>query len=156
MLDMWVENPWSVVFHEYAHQLMNGIITSQLDPWFEEGFAEYFSSIEVDAKEARVGKIPSDTYAIVQQQGLMKVADLFRVQQASATYNESGERRTVFYAESSMLVHYLYDNQLIPKLSTYFGLKIDRGVPIEEAMQQSFGMSAAQFDKTLRSYIASN
>jgi len=156
MLDMSVENPWSVVFHEYAHQLMNGIITSQLDPWFEEGFAEYFSSIEVDAKEARVGKIPSDTYAIVQQQGLMKVAELFRVQQASATYNESGERRTVFYAESSMLVHYLYDNQLIPKLSTYFDLKIDKGVPVEEAIQQSFGMSAAQFDKTLRSYIASN
>jgi hypothetical protein len=24
MLDMSVENPWSVVFHEYAHQLMNG------------------------------------------------------------------------------------------------------------------------------------
>ena len=27
MLDMSVENPWSVVFHEYAHQLMNGNIS---------------------------------------------------------------------------------------------------------------------------------
>src|SRR5882724_10623292 len=58
MLDMSVDNPWTVVFHEYAHQLMNGALTARVDPWFEEGFAEYFSSIEVDGKEARVGKIP--------------------------------------------------------------------------------------------------
>jgi hypothetical protein len=58
LLDMSVDNPWSVVFHEYAHQLMNGNVSVRIDPWFEEGFAEYFSSIEVDNKEARVGKIP--------------------------------------------------------------------------------------------------
>src|ERR1035438_2449812 len=48
MLDVSVENPWTVVFHEYAHQLMNAMMTDSIDPWFEEGFAEYFSSIEVD------------------------------------------------------------------------------------------------------------
>ena len=26
MLDMSAENPWAVVFHEYAHQLMNGVL----------------------------------------------------------------------------------------------------------------------------------
>jgi hypothetical protein len=29
MLDMSTENPWSVVFHEYAHQLMNGVLNCQ-------------------------------------------------------------------------------------------------------------------------------
>src|SRR5437764_5034927 len=119
MLDMSVENPYSVVFHEYAHQLMNGTLKRQLPPWFEEGFAEFFSSIEVDNKEARVGKIPQETYLILQQ-SVMKIADLFKVRQNSQTYNESGDRRTVFYAESSMIVHYIYDNQLIPKVSQYF------------------------------------
>lgn len=66
MLDMSVDDPWTVVFHEYAHQLMNGNLSFETDPWFEEGFAEYFSSIEVDNKEARVGKIPNDTYLILQ------------------------------------------------------------------------------------------
>ena len=46
--DMAVENPWTVVFHEYAHQLMNGNLQGGFDPWFQEGFAEYFSSVEVD------------------------------------------------------------------------------------------------------------
>jgi tetratricopeptide (TPR) repeat protein len=153
MLDMSAENPWSVVFHEYAHQLMNGVLTARVDPWFEEGFAEYFSSIEVDSKEARVGKVPEYEYLVLQQSGMMKISDLFRVRQNSPTYNESGSHRTVFYAESGIVVHYLYDNSLIPKLSQYFLLKLDKNVPVEEAIQQSLGMSAADFDKVLRNYV---
>jgi tetratricopeptide (TPR) repeat protein len=135
--------------------LLNGALSAVVDPWFEEGFAEYFSSIEVDSKEARVGKVPEYQYQVLQHDGAMKIGDLFRVRQNSSTYNESGDRRTVFYAESGMLVHYLYDNNLIPKLSTYFTLKIDKGILVEDAIQQSFGMSAAQFDKTLRNYASS-
>jgi len=154
MLDMSVENPWQVVFHEYAHQLMNGILTQQLDPWFEEGFAEYFSTIEVDNKEARVGKPPENAYLMLQQAGMMKIADLFKVRQNSQTYNESGDRRGVFYAESDMLVHYIYDNQLLPKVTAYFDLTTNKRLPVEDAIQQAFGMSPAQFDKVLRDYVS--
>src|SRR5215470_7179533 len=156
MLDMGVENPWTVVFHEYAHQLMNGNMSAELDPWLDEGFAEYFSSIEVDGKQARVGKIPSETYQILQQNGYMKVADLLSVKHNSATYNESGDHRTVFYAESAMLVHYLYDNGLVPRLADYFALKIEENAAVDAALQHAFGKSAAQFDKVLRDYISSN
>ena len=123
---------------------MNSNIAATTAPWFEEGFAEYFRSIEVDGKQAYVGKVPDDTYLILQQTGMMKVTDLFRVQQNSSTYNETGDLRGTFYAESSMVVHYLYDNGLIPKLSTYFNLTIDEKVSVEEAIQKSFGISAAQ------------
>jgi tetratricopeptide (TPR) repeat protein len=154
MLDMSVENPWNVVFHEYAHQLMNGTLTQEVDPWFEEGFAEYFSTIEVDSHQARVGKIPSTTYEILQHDGLMKVADLLRVQHNSGTYNESGDRRTVFYAESAMVVHYLYDHQMIPKLAAFFDFKIDKKLPVEDAIQHAFGMSASDFDIEIRRYVS--
>ncbi len=153
MLDMSVENPWEVVFHEYAHQLMNGTLPGGTDPWFEEGFAVYFSSIEVDSKEARVGKIPNNDYVILQQLGMMKIADLFRVRQDSQTYNESGDRRTTFYAESGILMHYIYDNQLLSKVAAYFDLEENKHMPVEDAIRQAFGMSAAQFDKVLRSYV---
>jgi cytochrome c-type biogenesis protein CcmH/NrfG len=153
MLDMSQENPWTVVFHEYAHQLMNGNMQVQLDPWFEEGFAEYFSSIEVDSKEARVGKIPSYDYLVLQQVGTMRVADLMKVRQYSETYNESGNRRTTFYSESGMLMHYIYDNQLLPKVVVYFDLKENQHVAVEDALRRAFGMSAKQFDDALRDYI---
>ncbi|MGA9527760.1 MAG: tetratricopeptide repeat protein [Terriglobales bacterium] len=153
MLDMSVENPWYVVFHEYAHQLMNGNMSKPTDPWFEEGFAEYFASIEVDSKQASVGKIPEDTYRILQSEGMMRVADLFRVQQYSRTYNESGSHRNVFYAESSLVVHYLYDNHLIPKAAEYFALHRDDKKPVDQAFEQAFGMTPDQFDKLLRGYL---
>lgn len=155
MLDLSVDNPWNVVFHEYAHQLMNGNLTGEVDPWFEEGFAEYFSTIEVDGRQAQIGKIAPVTYQIVRQDGLMKVADLFRVQHNSATYNESGDRRTVFYAESAMVVHYLYEHQMIPKLAAYFEFKLDKKLPVEESIQRGFGISAADFDRELRRYVSS-
>ena len=155
MLDMSVDNPWSVVFHEYAHRLMDGNLSFRTDPWFEEGFAEYFSSIEVDNKEARVGKIPGETYQILEQMGMMKVSDLFRVQQNSKTYNESGDHRTTFYAESGLVVHYLYDNLLIPKLAVYFDTLQLQKKPVVEALQTAFGMTPEQFDKVLRNYLGS-
>jgi tetratricopeptide (TPR) repeat protein len=52
-------------------------------------------------------------------------------------------------------VHYIYDNSLIPKLSAYFDLRIDRNLPVEDTMQQSFGLSVADFDRSLRDYVSS-
>jgi len=155
ILDMSVEDPWTTVFHEYAHRLMDGNLSFHVDPWFEEGFAEYFSSIEVDDKQARVGKIPEQTYRILQQMGWMKVSDLFRVQQNSRTYNESGDHRTSFYAESGLVVHYLYDNRLLPKLTAYFDMLLNQKKPVEQAIPAAFGMTAEQFDKALRDYLGS-
>src|SRR5713101_10213820 len=127
---------------------MNGTLPLQLDPWFEEGFAEYFRSIVVDGREADVGRIPDDEYYVLEHNGWMKIADLLRVQQYSKTYNESGDHRTMFYAESGMLVHYIYDNSLIPKVGEYFDLVRNKDVSVDAAILQTFGMSAAQFDKT--------
>jgi Tfp pilus assembly protein PilF len=153
LLDLSVQNPWAVVFHEYAHHLMNGNLALPMDPWFEEGFAEFFASIEVDGKQASVGKIPTDTFRILQQAGMMKTADLFRVQHDSRAYNENGDRRSGFYAQSAMVVHYIYDNNLTQKLSKYFELVHEQKVSVEDAIQQTFEMSAAQFDKTMRNYV---
>jgi tetratricopeptide (TPR) repeat protein len=152
LLDMSSENPWQVVFHEYAHQLMNGTIPESLDPWFEEGFAEYFRTVTVDGKEADVGRVPDDEYNVLDHNGWLKVADLLRVQQYTKTYNESGDHRTVFYAESGMLVHYIYDNALLPKVGDYYNLVRGQHVPVEEAIQKAFGMSPPQLDKALLNY----
>jgi tetratricopeptide (TPR) repeat protein len=153
LLDLSVVDPWAVVFHEYAHLLMSGNLSLHLDPWFEEGFAEYFATAEVDGKEARIGKVREDTYRTLERTGLMPTADLFRVQQHSRTYNESGDRRSGFYAQSAMVVHYIYDNDLFTNLIAYFELANVNAVPIEEAIQQAFGKTTAQLDSSIRDYV---
>ncbi len=155
LLNMSLENPWQVVFHEYAHQLMNGTLSMQLDPWFEEGFAEYFRAIVVDGKEADVGIVPDNEYYVLDHNSWLKVADLLRVQPYSKTYNESGDRRTVFYAESGILVHYIYDNALLPKVASYFDLVHNGHASVEDAVEQAFGMSPQQLDKALHNYESS-
>jgi len=153
LLDMSTPDPWQVVFHEYAHQLLNGNTSAQVQPWFDEGFAEYFSTIKVSGKEADVGFPPAGDVEILHEYSWLKVADLFRVQQNSRTYNESGDHRSVFYAQSWLVMHYLYDKQLLPKAAAYFNLVFDKKVPVEQAMQQAFGMSADMWDKELRGYF---
>jgi hypothetical protein len=78
LLDMSVEDPWQVVFHEYAHQLLNGNTNASVQLWFDEGFAEFFSTIKVSGKDAEVGTPPETDFLILRQSQLAKVSDLFR------------------------------------------------------------------------------
>src|SRR5206468_1549583 len=133
----------------------NGTLETELDPWFEEGFAEYFRSITVDGREADIGKVPEDEYYVLEHNGWLKISDLLRVRHDSKTYNENGDHQTVFYAESGMLVHYLYDNSPIVKAGEYFDLVLNKHVAVEDAVQQAFGMSVPQLEKALRSYESS-
>jgi tetratricopeptide (TPR) repeat protein len=153
LLDMSVENPWYVVFHEYAHQLLNAMLREETEPWFQEGFAEFFATTQVDDKRALVGQIPPATFEVLDQTGLTKIADLLAVGKNSGTYNESGDRRSAFYAASGMLVHYIYDNDLASKLDVYFDLRLNERLRVEDAIQRAFGISTAAFDKSLREYV---
>ncbi|HSS99459.1 MAG TPA: tetratricopeptide repeat protein [Terriglobales bacterium] len=156
LLDMSVENPWTVVFHEYAHQLQNGNVSLDMQPWFDEGFAEFFSTIQATGNTVDIGR-PSDVNgSMLLNNRLMKVTDLFQVSQQSATYNESGDRRSIFYAESWLMVHYIYDNNLLPRLVTYFDLVLNKKQPVDQAIQASFGMSSADLDKALDRYLHQN
>src|SRR5262249_22558002 len=104
-------------------------------------------------KEAKLGsRVPPGDLEALQQYGLIKVSDLFRVQHDSQTYNE-GDRRSTFYAESWLIVHYLYDTQQIPKVGIYFDA-IDQKLTVEAAIQKAFGMTAAHFDKTIHNYLS--
>ncbi|HUE51573.1 MAG TPA: tetratricopeptide repeat protein [Terriglobales bacterium] len=153
ILDMAVDDPWQVVFHEYAHQLLNGNTGPQSQPWFDEGFAEFFSSIKVKGKEAEIGLPVENDWHFLQKNSLMDVADLFRVRHNSSIYSENGDRRSLFYAESWLLVHYLYDHRWLSKLPLYFALG-QREIGIDESIRQAFGMSALYLNNRLRDYLS--
>jgi tetratricopeptide (TPR) repeat protein len=154
LLDMSVDEPWRVVFHEYAHQLMNGNVAGEIQPWFEEGFAEYFSTIKVVGKEAEVGLLSDIDVQILRASGMMKIADLFSVRHNSSTYNESGDHRSVFYAQSWLVMHYLYDQHLVPQAGAYLDASEQPGVSVEQAVQRGFGVSTAELNKDIQRYWA--
>jgi tetratricopeptide (TPR) repeat protein len=154
MVDLSVEDPWEVVFHEYAHQLLNANTTVGSPLWFDEGFAGYFSTIKVEGKKASVGQIPREA-SLLLQSGLMKTHDLFEVGHHSRVYNENGDHRSVFYMQSWLVVHWLYDTKQLGRMGDYISA-IEEGGTVDDAARKAFGMDTIRFDKEIRQYLASN
>lgn len=150
-LDLSAENGWATVFHEYAHLLMN----TNLPPtplWFDEGYADYFSTLKVDGKEMQFGTTPMGHAQLLSENSWMKSAELFAVQHDSKDYNE-GNRRHVFYAQSWLTVHYIMSKQKSKELSEFLAMTQQMNVPVAQAFQKSFGMTLEQFDRTLHDYF---
>ena len=150
-LDLSAYDPWQVVFHEYGHLLLNA---NSFDAplWFDEGFAEYYSTIRVDRNEYTMGSVPYSVPQILQQERFLPVADLFSVDHESPTYNR-GNHRSVFYAQSWLAVHYLRsDPALAEKLRNYLTLRAQK-VEVAEAIQRAFG-DAKQLDKDLQKHFS--
>ncbi len=150
-LDLSSEGGWHVVFHEYMHLLIN----TNMPPtpaWFDEGFADYFSTLTVNGKTIEFGAVPEGYPDLLSGARWMKTADLFSVQHNSSDYNE-GDRRTLFYAQSWLTIHYMMSQKKLPQATNYLALTINQHLGVVEAMRQAFGMTPDQFDKALRDYF---
>src|SRR2546427_727335 len=56
-LNLAEDEPWRAVAHDFAHLLLN-YNYPLTQGWFDEGFAEYFSSIRVGDKQVEIGGDP--------------------------------------------------------------------------------------------------
>src|SRR6266853_3790452 len=57
VLNLFETDSWRAVEHQFAHYLLN-YNYPPTQAWFDEGFAEYFSSISFTAKQVEVGADP--------------------------------------------------------------------------------------------------
>lgn len=150
-LDLSSEAGWQVVFHEFTHLLLHANF-SEIPVWFEEGFAEYFASLEVQGDTLTVGSSLRDRSYVLSQTRWMPVQALFSVTQNSPEYNEKGDHRSIFYAESWLVVHYIMGQRKMKETSEFMRLQVEH-VPVQEAFQRAFGMAPGDFDKVLRQYF---
>jgi len=171
VLNLFEDESWRAVAHQYAHLLLN-YNYPPTQPWFDEGFAEYFSSIRVDNTQVEIGRDPelgsgwhSDMVGS-QTRGIdspmkslteilsapvwLAVPDLFTLK-----HSAEGSHHSLFYAQSWITVHYLLNKNKLPETGIYFDLVQNQRVPVEKAIQQAYGMTAGQFDQTVRDYFNS-
>ncbi len=150
LLDLSAEGKWETVFHEYAHMLLNGNFPAA-SAWFDEGFAEYFSTMRIGQEKVEIGHPPESAMNALQGAKFLPITTLFGVKHDSSEYNEDNKRH-VFYAQSWLLVHYLFDNRKLEQAEKYFRLVDDEQVAIPEAVQRAFGMIPQQLDRELETY----
>jgi Flp pilus assembly protein TadD len=151
-VDLSGENNWGTVFHEYAHLLING----NLPPtpvWFDEGFAEYCSSLKMDKKEIDLGLIPPDLPQLLSESRWLKLVDLFNVGHESKIYNRD-DRRSTFYAQSWLTVHYMMSKRLMKQVAAYNTLVQDKHAPVTDAIRQAFGIEPEKLEKDIANYFS--
>jgi len=142
---------WRPVFHEYAHFLVD----RNFPPtplWFDEGFADYYSTIRSDKSSYYIGEVP-EGYGELLQAGLMPLEKLLAVVHESHEYNENSDRRALFYAQSWLFVHFIIDNNRIADATDYFVKSMYRGMTITQAIESAFKMKPAELDAELHDYL---
>ncbi len=170
-LNLFEPEPWRAVAHDFAHMLLN-YNYPPAQGWFDEGLAEYFSSIRVDDKRVDIGGDPelqaSGTLDLLGNQRDMRpqksltellgaqvwlsIPDLFTMRHDTSTYNE-GTHHTLFYAESWIVMHYLLHEKKLPETGSYFNLVLNQHMPVEDGIQKAYGMSSVQLEQAVKDYF---
>lgn len=153
-IDMSSNGPYGTVMHEYAHVLLHGNFPA-MPLWFEEGFAEYFAALKINGSQVEYGDVSPQYASLLAGSRWMPITELFSVQHDSDAYNEN-DRRSMFYAESWLAVHYLLSNDRLVDAFKYLHLAAIEHVPVPDAIQQAFGVDAATFEKMVRASLANN
>ncbi len=155
VLNLVEEESWRAVAHDFAHLLID-YNYPPVPAWFDEGLAEYFSSIRLDDKKYEIGGDPEQQSLteLLNSQPWLALPDLFKMKHDNSTYDE-GTHRTMFHAESWMVMHYLLHEKKLVQTGTYFDLVENQHVPVEQAIQKAYGVTSAQFEQAVKDYFHS-
>jgi len=171
VLNLALPDPWLSVTHDLAHLFLEGNYPTTTS-WFDEGLAEYFSSIQLDNKNISIGGDPellaerqNDLFQRTEGKAQppkpltdfllapiwISMTDLLTMQRNGP----EGTHRTQFYAQSWMTIHYLLAQRKMPETGVFFDLLQNQKVPVEQAVQQAYGMASKQFEQAIRDYFKS-
>src|ERR1700727_3059862 len=173
VLNLFEEESWRAVAHDFANMLLS-YNYPPAQGWFDEGLAEYFSSLRVDNKEVEIGGDPELRPSVTQDllgnqrelhpaksstellgaQVWISIPDLFMMKHAPSPSNQ-GTRHTLYYAESWMVMHYLLHQQKLAETGDYFNLVLNQHVPVDDAIQKAYGMSSPQLEPAVKEYFHS-
>ncbi|MBC7933422.1 MAG: DUF1570 domain-containing protein, partial [Rubrivivax sp.] len=150
------ENPYGTIYHEYTHLLVNNTLgKGAVPPWFNEGLAEYYSAFEMsEDRKVYLGNLIESHLHFLRQQKLIPLRQLFDVDYRSLERNKH-ETRSLFYAESWALVHYLIlgnEGKRLPQLGKFIDL-LGKNTPTEKAFNDAFQTDILSMEKELKDYI---
>jgi tetratricopeptide (TPR) repeat protein len=144
----------ATVYHEYAHSIVANT-GAVLPVWAGEGIAEVYQSFQTrdGGRSAVIGIAPGDHVELLRRSTLIPLSQLLAVTHDSSLYNE-GSRRSVLYAQSWALMHYLMlGNQTrAQQLRSYLAALRTGGAP-DQAFRGAFGDDLAVLQQELFEYV---
>ncbi len=147
--DLLPEQLREAVFHEYTHLFLHTQFRGLHPLWFDEGLATMLGATELHGRRAIIGT-PSVRY----RGTWIPLSRLFELDKHSPEYLSAAESPEV-HLESWGIVHRgLINEPAFGASMLTFLAALNRLVPIEEAAQDSFGMSLAALDASLQRYVS--
>lgn len=134
------------VNHEYGHYFLRSQSGGVLPLWFDEGVAEIAGSIDFWSKSVRVG-LPRSRGST-----WLSMDRLLRAGKTSEEYLSSPTTHA-FHFQSWAFVHraWFHDPVFGDQMRAYLRA-VNLGMPIDEAVQSSFGMSPAELERVIAGY----
>ncbi len=152
----WNTDPRPTVYHSYIYDFIQANFTD-LPLWYEVGIAGYYSTFQTEGDEARTGMLPEDDLLLLRTRGMwLPLERLLAADYDSPEYRDP-DNRSLFYAESWALAHYLMQGnpERAPQLGRFLLLR-KQGRPQDEAFREAFGTDYATLYGELVSYIRNN
>lgn len=146
----------SIIQHELTHYYLKHSADSVLPVWYDEGLAEYLSTLDIERGNLRIGFPAQGRWSNLQALPWMPLREMFNATRSSAAYTSHGSG-AAFYAQSWVLVHYMIlaggdDTRKIGLMVAY----IDRGLSADEAIQRTFGVEFPAFEARVKKYAHSS
>jgi hypothetical protein len=159
VLNLSEAEPWRAVAHDFALMLL----TYNYPPthrWFDQGLADYFSSIRVDNRQVEIGADPDPKVSgngragqsfakLLATQDWIPLPELFAMRSAAA----SGTKDSLVRAQSWIVMHYLLHEKKLPETGAYFDFALNQHLTVADAIQKAYGVSAAQFEQAIKDYF---
>ena len=156
VLNLSRQDSWRAVSYDFAKTLLN-YNYPPAQPWFDDGFAQYFSSLQLGQK-VQIGGEPESTadrssqfVSLLTSQPWIPSAQLFAMR-PQAVGNAPAPQDGLFAAQSWIILHFLINQNKLEQTGNYFDLALNRKLPAEQAIQQAYDMTPAQFDQAVKSY----
>lgn len=152
----WREDVTPAVRHEYMHYLLESHGGFGEHLWFDEGFSQLMSTVDVRRDHVDLGQFRADYLERLRTEPWIPMLRILRAQDLE----DWGQRtRPLFYAQSWAFVHYLFLGQKEhdrgrAQLQRYFK-EIEIGSSYEQAIERAFGRSSQSLDKVLHEYVRS-
>lgn len=144
---------YSVIFHEYAHFLLNNN-AHHMPLWIHEGIAEYFSTFDYDNGECKIGVPEMRNVIILRNETMGNWHDFFATDALSNQYR-TPDAQASYYARSWLLMHFLFHGRnatLRDKIGSLLQ-DLEKGEKAEVALARATGTEWEALCQELQDYV---
>jgi tetratricopeptide (TPR) repeat protein len=131
--------PYIEIFQNYARDILK-LSYRNLPPWLEEGYSTVYGSVAFTDRGVRLERPDPEDLSVLFESPLLPLDLVLHVDRASPYYT-SGNKQSVYFAESRVLVHYLISDPQFAgtKSMQRYITAVQSGADSLQAARDSFG-----------------